>query len=197
MKLCFVRHGETDWNATGRLQGRENTHLNESGRIQALQAAEFFKTGDWTAIVSSPLQRAYDTAQIISETIQYRGTISTLDSLMERDYGEASGLLPEERHQRFPDGMIPGQEPFEKLKERGMWSIENIRSVFPDQQVIVVSHGGLINSVLYTLSLGKFGSFSTRLYNGSISCLEHRNHQWEVLFYNQRAFELHARNYDS
>ncbi|MDB5085743.1 MAG: yhfR, partial [Bacilli bacterium] len=64
--VCLVRHGETDWNAEGRLQGRQDTELNENGRKQAKLAGIHLKNEQWDAIVTSPLKRAKETAQIIA-----------------------------------------------------------------------------------------------------------------------------------
>ncbi len=46
--------------------------------------------------------------------------IRKMESLIERDYGQASGLLPDERHNRFSGGVIPGQEEFEHLRNRAL-----------------------------------------------------------------------------
>ena len=189
MTLCWIRHGETDWNSTGRLQGRENTELNSLGREQAVEASKYFETEPWDVIVSSPLTRAWETAEIIASRI-FIPTIYSIEEIIERSYGEASGLLPEERRLRFPDGVIPGQEDFEHLRQRAMKGFDKIVRDFPGKKVIVVSHGGLINSILYTLSNGEFGSFKTRLKNGSIHRIELIENKWTVNFYNKTAREL-------
>ena len=54
MKICLIRHGETDWNVIGRLQGREDIPLNENGKIQARQCGLSLKSMNWTAIITSP-----------------------------------------------------------------------------------------------------------------------------------------------
>jgi len=189
MTLCWIRHGETDWNSTGRLQGRENTELNDLGKEQAVEASKYFETEPWDVIVSSPLKRAWETAEIIASRI-FIPTIYSVEEIIERSYGEASGLLPEERRLRFPDGVIPGQEDFEHLRLRAMKGFDKIVREFSGKKIIVVSHGGLINSVLYTLSNGEFGSFKTRLKNGSINRIELTEDQWKVIFYNKTAREL-------
>jgi uncharacterized phosphatase len=67
--ICIIRHGETDWNSSGRLQGREDIELNDLGRRQAIQTSGYFETESWDVIVSSPLKRAYETAQIIASLL--------------------------------------------------------------------------------------------------------------------------------
>lgn len=186
--ICIVRHGETDWNSSGRLQGSEDIELNNLGREQAIQIARYFETEPWDVVVSSPLKRAFETAQIIASRIEIP-TVHVVVEIIERSYGSASGLLPEERRHRFPTG-IPDQEDFEHLRERAMIGLTKIANDFTGKRIIVVSHGGLTNSILYTLSDGEFGSFKTRLKNGCINKLELKNNQWSVEFYNKTIEEL-------
>lgn len=69
--ICLVRHGQTDWNALGKLQGQTDIPLNELGKIQARQCGEFLsKEASWDVIISSPLKRARETADIISQYIE-------------------------------------------------------------------------------------------------------------------------------
>jgi uncharacterized phosphatase len=187
--ICIIRHGETDWNSLGKLQGREDIELNNIGREQAIQTARYFETEPWDVIVSSPLKRAYETAQIIASRLSIN-KIHIIDEITERCYGSASGLLPEERKMRFPNGVIPGQEEFEDLRQRAMIGMTKIVKKFKGKKIIVVSHGGLTNSILYTLSAGEFGSFKTRLKNGCINRIIFNDNKWTVEFYNKTADEL-------
>jgi len=181
--ICIVRHGETDWNAQGRLQGREDIELNDSGRQQAFKIAAYLSGEHWDAVVSSPLKRAYETASIIARKLSV-SEINVEEQITERDYGEASGLWPEERRSRFPDG-IPGQEDFELLRQRAMHALEKIVNDHNGKRIVVISHGALTNSILYTLSGGEFGSFKTRLKNGCINQITVHDGQWIVDFYNK------------
>lgn len=69
MKIYLIRHGETDWNLQGRLQGREDIQLNENGVNQAIRCAQAFTNRNIKAVVTSPLSRASKTAQIIFDNI--------------------------------------------------------------------------------------------------------------------------------
>ena len=186
--ICFIRHGETDWNSSGRLQGSEDIELNNSGRGQAIQIARYFENEQWDIVVSNPLKRALETAHIIASRLAIP-TVHVIDELKERSYGSASGLLPEERRRRFPNG-IPDQEEFEHLRLRAEMGLNKIVNDFKGKRIIVVSHGALTNSILYTLSNGDFGSFKTRLQNGCINKLILKNMIWEIEFYNKTAEEL-------
>jgi uncharacterized phosphatase len=187
--IYIIRHGETDWNASGRLQGCEDIELNDAGHEQAHKLAHYLKRKSWDVIVSSPLKRAFETAGIIASYISLQD-IQVIDELKERNYGLASGLLPEERRNRFPDGTIPGQEEFEHLRNRAMDALTRIATDHAGKRIIVVSHGALTNSILYTLSGGEFGSFKTRLKNGCLNKVLHQNNTWSVEFYNKTVEEL-------
>lgn len=187
--ICMIRHGETDWNLSGKLQGREDIELNDLGREQAIQTARYFEAEHWDIMVSSPLKRAYETAQIIASHVSIP-TVQVVDEIIERCYGSASGLLPEERRSRFPDGVIHDQEGFEHLRQRAMKGITKIANDFQGKRIIVVSHGGFTNSILYTISGGDFGSFKTRLKNGCINKILFQDNKWSVEFYNKTAEEL-------
>ena len=66
VKRAFLRHGQTEWNREGRMQGTSDIPLNDTGRAQAREAAEHLGHGDWDEIVSSPLVRARETAEIVA-----------------------------------------------------------------------------------------------------------------------------------
>ena len=65
MDIYFLRHGETKWNTRGRIQGQKNTRLSEKGLEQARMTAEGMEDIPFDIIYSSPLERAYETAQIV------------------------------------------------------------------------------------------------------------------------------------
>ena len=58
MKICLIRHGETDWNLIGKFQGREDIPLNKTGIEQIQRAADYLKKSKWGEIITSPLSRA-------------------------------------------------------------------------------------------------------------------------------------------
>ena len=73
MKIYLLRHGETDWNIEGRLQGRMDIPMNESGKEQIKAIGQFLKDSGFCVgrIISSPLLRAKQTTEIISKTIDF------------------------------------------------------------------------------------------------------------------------------
>src|SRR4029078_7240591 len=86
-RVLLARHGQSEWNAVGRWQGQADPPLSDLGRKQALVAADRIGTVD--VIVSSDLERAVQTAFIISEALGV-GPVITNELLRERDAGEWS-----------------------------------------------------------------------------------------------------------
>jgi len=94
--ICFLRHGQTDWNKQQRMQGQEEVPLNENGKREAWEAAEGFYISkcngvSWDKIISSPLSRAKDTANAVAQRIGF-DNVTTDDRLLERDFGDLSGF---------------------------------------------------------------------------------------------------------
>ena len=89
MNLYIVRHGQTDWNIQGRIQGTTDVELNSIGINQAKQTAELLKNIDFDAIYSSPLKRTISTAEIINS---YHNVNIIKDTrIIERNFGDFEG----------------------------------------------------------------------------------------------------------
>jgi uncharacterized phosphatase len=181
--ICLVRHGETDWNREGRLQGREDIPLNETGKKQAERIAAFLAQEDWGRIISSPLIRASETARIIGAKLGIP-TIEVEEAFTERDFGVASGLLKEEIAARFPEGDIPGKEGWEELSLRAINGLENLALKYPDGRLILVAHGGIINAMIHLVSKGTAGTGKTNLKNGCLSKLRYEGGEWQLDYFN-------------
>lgn len=186
MRLCLVRHGETDWNKEKRLQGRTDIALNDNGRFHATKAGEYLKQYTWDRIITSPLLRAKETAEIISRVLDIN-EVSIDDNVIERNYGLAEGLTLDERLEKYPDRNYEGMEEREILRARMMKALEGYAGEYKDENIIVVSHGGAINSVLHTLSDGEYGSGITTLHMGSLSMLKY-NCKFEIDRYNIKSY---------
>jgi len=185
--VCLVRHGETDWNLTGRIQGQTDTALNAKGREQARLAGSYLRQWPWDVIVTSPLQRAKESARIIASVLGMKNGIREMSDFLERDYGEAVGLTTEERHKKYPDGIVPGLEPWEQLRDRVMRGLDLLAKDYLHQRVILVTHGGAINAVLAALSEGSIGTGKTRLHNASLSFIRFDDGRWTIDSYNVTA----------
>jgi uncharacterized phosphatase len=178
----LVRHGETDWNAIGKLQGRTDIPLNSTGITQAKECSEFLSGSNWDVIITSPLKRAKQTAEIINAYLKL--PIVEMEEFIERCYGDAEGLPIEERLVTFHDGNIPNQETMNSLKSRVMEGIHIINDKFPNKKIILVAHGTVINSILATLSNGEIGSGKTKLLNACISNIHYHQKEWKIVEHN-------------
>jgi uncharacterized phosphatase len=188
MAIYLIRHGETDWNRQGRLQGLEDIELNETGIRQAGQCAEAFKNISVDSILTSPLKRAKQTADIIA---QYMGLAAVVqEDLTERDFGRLSGLTPQERERFLELGEDPLLESKETLTKRLMRVLNTFTDDVRQKNTILVSHGASINMLLSVLSDGRIGTGKTILKNGCISKLSTVERTFKIDFYNLTAQEF-------
>ncbi|MBV8256531.1 MAG: histidine phosphatase family protein [Actinobacteria bacterium] len=138
--LLLVRHGETDWNAEGRLQGHTDRPLNEFGRRQAARLAEELAGERIDAIWSSDLARARETAQIVAARLGLPVEFDT--GLREKSWGNWEGLTAGEREQVEYEG-----ESTEAHRDRTLAALRRICELHPDDTVLVVTHGGSLRRV--------------------------------------------------
>jgi len=189
MDICLIRHGETDWNVIGKLQGREDIPLNENGKLQAKHCGMSLSGTKWKSVVTSSLLRAKQTADIIANVLNIHD-IHTDTKLIERDYRKASGLTEKERNALSPDGKYEGMEEWSTLCDRVYKSIIKYADLFYPDNIIIVSHGSAINSILAKLSSHEIGSGKTRLKNACINMLTYTNQLLNIKFYNKSYDDL-------
>ena len=140
-RLLLVRHGETDWNADGRLQGQTDRPLSDFGRQQARRLADELATEDFEAIYSSDLARARETAEIVGARLEL--PVSFDPDLREKDWGTWERLTAVER-----DRVEFAGESTEAHQERILRALERISERHPgDGNVLVVTHGGSMRRV--------------------------------------------------
>jgi uncharacterized phosphatase len=185
--LYLVRHGETDWNAQRRIQGSTDIPLNQMGRDQAETTGRLLARRDWDGVYSSPLSRAFETASIIAQEVGLEEP-QAIAALVERNYGEAEGLNWEQVESRFPgDTPVPGRETHAEVAERVLPALIELAASRPGESLIVVSHGGVIRSVLNVVDPGvKHGSIT----NGSIHSFELIDGSLELVVFNDPIDEL-------
>ena len=148
-KLLLVRHGQSEWNAMGRWQGKANPPLTDLGKEQALIAAK--KLPDFSILASSDLVRARETAEIFAKAHDKDSNDILIEpQVQERDAGEFSGLTRDEIDKKFPGYLAQnrwpsGWEPDDVLIKRlreGLGRI--ITSSTESDSIVVVTHGGCI-----------------------------------------------------
>lgn len=103
----------------------------------------------------------------------------------EKFFGDAEGMTLEERRAKYPDHMYPNQEDEESLTKRVMNGLEKINHNYPNQKVILVVHGAVINSILAEISNGELGYGKTRIQNACISDIHYHENGWKVRTFNQ------------
>lgn len=180
--ICLVRHGETDWNVLGKIQGKTDIPLNDTGVKQAQQCRDYLRDSHWDVVVTSPLQRAKKTAMIINEALQL--PLVEMEEFMERSFGDAEGKTREERELLYPDMNYPNQEPREKLVERLMTGLGKILLAYPEQNVLLVAHGAVIHTLLNTMATDLITLDNTYLMNACISNIHFKDKQWHVKDFN-------------
>jgi len=174
-RLFVVRHGETEWNQLGLLQGSSEVPLAPSGVEQARDMAVALSrlVSPDAVLVSSPLSRAHDTGLALGAVL---GTPVAVDArLTERAYGVWEGITPEEREARWPEEVerwhlhgnpgIPGFEVHDVVALRMVEAIEEWAAKAP-ADLVVFTHGsagrigvmGLLGLPLDHRTLGNLGN---------------------------------------
>lgn len=166
--LYLVRHGETDWNRTRRIQGSTDIPLNDTGRAQAVRTGMLLARRSWDAIASSPLSRAAETALLIGRAIGIEN-IEIIDAIVERHYGEAEGLDDHELFRLFPgDTPVPGRETRELVAARVIPALINFAEHHAGKNLIVTTHGGVIRTVLNAVAPDERRHRGIPITNGSV-----------------------------
>lgn len=166
MRFLFIRHGETDWNRQGRMQGRVDIPLNQTGIQQAFAAAAMLKPYQIKKIVTSPQVRAKQTAKIISRA--FGAAVHLEPKLRERSFGDYEGLSPDNLPRvpvdpnapdgpfDYPQGKV---EPFREVSERTKSAVERWLAKHDDAKegvLLFVAHGGVFSALHHALGCGSY-----------------------------------------
>ncbi|MCM3040132.1 histidine phosphatase family protein [Paenibacillus motobuensis] len=186
MLVGLVRHGLTDWNKIGRIQGQSDIPLNEEGRSQARKLSERLLTDQeykWDFVITSGLSRAQETGEIIAKTLNI--PLYDPDSrLVEKAFGQVEGLTAEERETLWGvdwKQLDLGQESDEAIQDRALSFLKEMGEKYSDNNVLVVSHGGLLAQLFTALYQNKC---TERIGNLSLTILEKNDHNWDMRLYN-------------
>ncbi|XP_058088657.1 phosphoglycerate mutase-like protein 4 isoform X2 [Magnolia sinica] len=185
-EIVVIRHGETTWNSSGRIQGHLDAELNEVGRQQATAVADrLSKESKVSAVYSSDLKRALETAQIIAKSCNLNEVIQD-PALRERHLGDLQGLVFRDAARLNPEAYrafsspktnqeIPGGgESLDQLYQRMTSSLERIARKHKGERVIAVTHGGALRALFKRaapkgLSQGKVMNTSVNIFHLSDS----------------------------
>ncbi|MGH1562379.1 histidine phosphatase family protein [Mumia sp. DW29H23] len=194
-RIIVWRHGQTDWNVAGRLQGQTDTLLNATGRAQAAEMASRLAVLNPTRIVSSDLRRASATAAELARIVDL--AVETDARLREVAFGEREGLTRHEIRDRYPElearfrrgeeVVSPGGESHADAAERFSGALREVADAMAkDETVVVVAHGAVIRvGVCAFIGLPQehwrsFGGFS----NGCWAVLQEGFARWQVTEWN-------------
>lgn len=125
IQLGLIRHGTTEWNLEGRMQGQMDTPLAEVGRVQAKSLANRLKYEAWDGIIASDLMRAHETALTI-EKITGVPLLGVDARLRERAFGQLEGTTVQDRIAKW------GEDWREREHELGL---ESDDSLFADDGI--------------------------------------------------------------
>ncbi len=160
-RFYIVRHGESTANFERRIQGHTDYPLSVNGKRQAESAGEWFRGKAIQKVFASPLERAYETATIISQTAGFP-VPEVWDTLIELDTGKYSGLTVEEVQKRYPEenelfkskswAAVSDAETETSLYNRALTAWEKFitEANMIRGDILAVTHGGFIQWLVRT-----------------------------------------------
>ncbi|MBI2102560.1 histidine phosphatase family protein [Candidatus Woesearchaeota archaeon] len=170
MKLIIVRHGETDWNSLELCQGHANIPLNGAGLRQAEQVAQRFTSETIDLAFASDLERAVQTAQLILAR-HPNVPVEYTRQLRERDYGVYEGKTYSEFRRGIVESGIPSHlfqpergESLVNVQRRALSFYDNLFLQYPSKTIMVVAHGGVIQSLLLGIDNESFDEETRKRY---------------------------------
>ncbi len=152
-KIFIVRHGQTDWNKRGLLQGTTDIEINEQGIKEAKFLAPNINLEEIDICLSSPLKRAMKTAEILT---QGKVPIISDDLLLERYFGSLEGkevsfdLIKRQWDYKLNDKSCHIESVRDCL-ERARKFLEKIKKEYPNKVILIVSHGSFIKALHFNI----------------------------------------------
>ncbi|HEV2475845.1 MAG TPA: histidine phosphatase family protein [Candidatus Dormibacteraeota bacterium] len=184
-RLVLVRHGQSTWNREHRIQGQLDPPLSPEGLRQAELLAHRLAPRRFAGFYTSDLKRALQTAGAIGASI---GQVPTPEpSLREIYLGDWEGLTTSDIAERYPEAwaawvenpdwdVVPGGEGAALFQARIAAAIADIGERHPHGDVLMVTHGGVIQVALHRIvGRASHGLFPFKIQNASISLIEKRN----------------------
>lgn len=193
-RLYLLRHGESDWNLSGKVQGSKDSELTEKGISQAESAGERLKVENIGSIYASPLKRAKLTAEVVGEKIGVSSKVE--QDFQEMCFGHWEGRLLKEVQGDYGDEFmlwkkkphefkVEGSESLIEVQSRMLSAIETIKKTDDSENVLVVSHGTAIKAMvlgLLGIDLSKYGNFSVS--NTGITMIEFGDYNTVMRYFN-------------
>jgi phosphoserine phosphatase len=202
MQIVLLRHGATDWNLQGRCQGSSDRRLTEVGLRQAEQISTQLSNETIHAVYSSSLERARQTAQLVSRP--HNLPVMIEDDVRELDHGELEGLTFKEIKEKYSEFLtvwrtapaeirVPGGERLADVAQRAWDALIRIAERHQEEHtVVVVSHNFPILGVVCRVTgidLNNYRSFHLDPC-GITRITQHRKSLWEVTHVNSKPYSL-------
>jgi broad specificity phosphatase PhoE len=186
-QIYLIRHGETEWSASGQHTSRTDKPLTDKGREQAECAKELLRTVSFVKVLSSPRSRATETAEIagLGSRIEHK------EELAEIDYGDFEGLTTTEIREKVPGWTVwthpcPNGETLEQAAARAKKVIEEIKGT--TGSVAVFSHGHMLRIFACAyLGLPPENGQHLQVDTCSISILSHEHEMPTIKLWNSGA----------
>ena len=193
-RMVLVRHGETDWNKEGRIQGHQPTHLNEQGRREARLVAPRVAAETPGHLYSSDLPRAMETAEAAAALTGLH--IVPAPELREAFFGEWEGKTFREVQAELPGDFAnwvesdfhkapPGGESAAQLRERVIAFIGEVFTRHPNETSVLFTHGGPCKyAVAHVLGLSPDGIYRYTVSNAAVTIIEIGVYGWRLITLN-------------
>jgi len=208
--ITLLRHGESEGNSSGVLQGQSDYPLTATGVEQAEQLASYWKSEDtkFDLIVSSPLQRASKTAEIIANCMKV--PVEYDPAWKERNFGRLQGANLRELDQQVPP--VDFFHPYEPIGGNGESQLDlytracqALQKIIrqPAGSYLVVSHGGILNKVLYVImGITPQGHYNSPIFHfGNTGYAQLRynssSRQWAVINLNRQLSHIQVEGLQS
>ncbi len=155
--VCVARHGETDWNIAGILQGWTDVPINDKGRRQAYELVATFSTVGFSRVYSSSLIRSLETAEIIARSLRLPPP-ECHDGLRERNFGAIQGIpkaelaelnpvLLQQILKRNPATDFEQGESMDEFAERVLAATVAVAAPNAGRRILVITHGWVMDVI--------------------------------------------------
>jgi len=189
--VTLIRHGETEWNLSGRWQGHADSPLSERGVAQAEALGKRMKSDDFDFFYSSDLGRAMHTSRLVGGPSGWE--VILREDLRERDLGVLEALTTEEMleseaeiYRSFrndgPEYVPPGGESFKQFCDRCSKAVEAIALAHEGAKIGIVTHGGVLGALFrYVLNVPLEKERNFVLLNCSLNRIEKKDKAWNLV----------------
>jgi probable phosphoglycerate mutase len=185
--VCVARHGETDWNIAGILQGWTDVPINDQGRRQAYELVGGFSHAKFSKVYSSPLIRSLETAEIIARSLRLDPP-ECHDGLKERNFGVIQGIpkseladlnpvLLQQILKRNPAIDFEEGESMDEFADRVLDAVSSIARPNAGKRILAITHGWVMDVITrHIASRPRSAILNMKRRNGECVWLEVKGH---------------------